>query len=191
MSFETSAPRGRYGLRVCTGVHAWALGLGLLAGPALAQEEAERTHGPPILLEQVTPEYPEDATGTADVVVNVTVGVDGSVLQATPASGPAAFVPAALNAARQLVFEPAMHGGQPIETTIPVHFHFAPHEDEHIDVAVYEIVVETEAAGSTETHAVAVLDEEDLARAAGEDLAQTVSQVPGGTAARGTEVGLE
>ncbi len=63
----------------------------------------------------------------ADVVLTVTVGVDGLVSQVeTIASGGAAFDSAATRAAWQWTFTPAQRGGQPVASRIRVPFHFAP-----------------------------------------------------------------
>lgn len=54
------------------------------------------------------------------------------------------------------------------------------------DPDVLEVVVEARAPGTDDTHATATLDAAALDRAAGQDLAETVSRVPGVAVARGT-----
>jgi TonB family protein len=71
------------------------------------------------LVNLVDPVYPPDAEqkrieGT--VKLHATIGVDGSVKDLQPLSGPALLLPAALIAVREWRYNPTLLNGQPIET---------------------------------------------------------------------------
>jgi iron complex outermembrane recepter protein len=87
---------------------------------------------PPVVIEHVDPEYPPSALPTrkhADVVVTVTIDVDGHVSKAEIAeSGGDDLDQAALVAAHQWIFSPGTRGGKPVATRIRLRFHFAPPE---------------------------------------------------------------
>ncbi len=152
---------------------------------------------PPVLLQQVAPAYPAEALPerlVGDVVVLLTVATDGTVVEATlqPAVAPAAtpsafFVAPALVAARTLRFTPATLEGVAVAVQVPVHFHFAPPPEELPAEAADTLVVQAvrdPTAG--EAHAVAVVDAEHLARVAGDDLAESIADVPGVALGRST-----
>lgn len=166
-------------------------------GSAFAQDDSGLSEDPsapsgefvaPRLLGQVTPVYPHGATGEAVITVRVTVGVAGSVVQVVPSSGPEAFVPATIEAARQLRFDPATRAGEAVEGTVLITFHFASPTEPHPleDEVAFEIVVEARRPESEDTHARTTIDEEALERTRGQDFAESISQVPGVTVGRGT-----
>ncbi|MFT7520992.1 MAG: iron complex outermembrane receptor protein, partial [Kiritimatiellia bacterium] len=143
---------------------------------------------PPRLLGQVTPVYPHGAVVEAEVAVRVTIDVDGRISGAEPDSGPDAFIAVSLDAARQLQFEPATRGGEPVPATVVVIFHFAPPSQPHAlheDVA-FEVVVEALHPDREDTHARTTLDAEALEQTRGLDLAESIARVPGVSVGRGT-----
>jgi iron complex outermembrane receptor protein len=162
------------------------------APPGPAPTAAPKTPGsivPPVLREQVAPAYPAAALPeklSGDVVILVTVGADGGVREVTHSSGgPEVFVAPALEAARALRFDPATRDGAPVGVKVPVHFHFAPPPEslvaEEPDTLVVQAVRDPTAG---ETHAVTVVDAERLEQLAGNDLAETLQEVPGVALAR-------
>ncbi len=116
-------------------IHAWrcaAVSAALWAMPALAEEHATPTAAPispaaprtaaPVLVERVEPVYPEAArlAGIGGVVsLQLEVGVDGSVgdVKVVRSAG-LGLDAAAITAARQLKFKPALQDGQPIAATV-------------------------------------------------------------------------
>ena len=71
------------------------------------------------LVNLVDPLYPPEAEqkhieGT--VRIHATIGVDGSIKDLQPLSGPASLLPAALTAVREWRYNPTLLNGQPIET---------------------------------------------------------------------------
>ena len=67
----------------------------------------------------VDPVYPPDAEqkhieGT--VRLHATIGMDGSIKDLQPLSGPPSLLPAALTAVREWRYNPTLLNGQPIET---------------------------------------------------------------------------
>jgi TonB family protein len=71
------------------------------------------------LVNLVDPQYPPDARqkhieGT--VKLHATIGVDGSIKDLQPVSGPPALLPAALTAVREWRYSPTLLNGKPIET---------------------------------------------------------------------------
>jgi TonB family protein len=79
---------------------------------------------PPVIINRVEAKYPEEARRaglTATVLLQLVVGVDGTVTDAKVAKGAGhGFDEAALEAARQLVFQPAMQDTIPV----PVQFNY-------------------------------------------------------------------
>ena len=170
-----------------------AFAVGVTVPDATAAPAAEVTAAPerrpPRLLGQVAPVYPGDAPEGAhgDVSVQVMVDAGGRVADAVVAAGPSVFHDAALDAAGRLRFAPADVDGSPVATSVLVRFHFAPPvaaRDEH--GSGVEIVVSARDADATDTHARQTLDQTQLDRSAGEDLATTVATVPGVVAAGGS-----
>jgi iron complex outermembrane receptor protein len=140
---------GRHGRRTFSsrfGVRTLLWWLGAAAGgiaPVMAAREASAQEGsasgapsappnatPPVVVQHVDAEYPRSALPErkhADVVVAVTVDVDGHVSKVDVLqSGGADLDEAATVAVRQWVFTPAMRGGKAVASRIKVPFHFAP-----------------------------------------------------------------
>ena len=99
----------------------------LLAAPAAA--------APPSAPEEITPprplaalhaDYPRDAAGAVDVLLEITVAGDGHVEAARVVEGPVPFTDAALAASKGWRFEPALRAGQPVRARIRAQIHFAP-----------------------------------------------------------------
>jgi TonB family protein len=88
---------------------------------------------PPKLRKDVRPEYPAAALEqeiAASVLLELDVDVTGAVVRASVAEGSQSpglgFEEAALAAAKQLEFEPALEGGKPVSVTITFRFRFVP-----------------------------------------------------------------
>ncbi|MGA7121843.1 MAG: TonB family protein [Polyangiaceae bacterium] len=85
---------------------------------------------PPVVVQHVDAVYPPSALAErkhTDVVLAVTVDVDGHVSKADVIqSGGSDLDEAAVVAARQWTFEPALRDGKPVASRIRVPFHFAP-----------------------------------------------------------------
>ena len=95
---------------------------------ARAQEAVQVT--PPVVVEHVDAVYPPSALADrrhADVVLAVTVDTDGHVskVEVLESGGPD-LDEAAIVAARQWTFVPAMKGDKPVASRIRQRFHFAP-----------------------------------------------------------------
>jgi TonB family protein len=76
---------------------------------------------------RLTPiEYPEGVTGTAEVVLQMTVGVDGIVTDVTVISGTPPFDEAARVSARAWRFDPALRDGRPVAARIRYTLRFEP-----------------------------------------------------------------
>jgi iron complex outermembrane receptor protein len=173
----------------------------LAVGPASAEEPApadeptspavEPVKVPPKVVEPATPEYPPEALAerpSGRVTVKVVVETDGSVSEVEYLSGgPEVFVAPAIEAARRVRFTPGTIDGAPMRWRLAVHFDFsppaptpAPPAESEPPVGYEEIVIYAERSlASTETHAVATMGIEDLERASGEDLGETIGGVPG------------
>lgn len=167
-------------LRGCLSAGAVGVGL-LLAAPAHADETR-----PPQVLSSVQPAYPSEllAEGlVGDVLVDVEVDAQGGVTAVQAVKGPAPFHAAAEAAARQLVLAPALLEGAPAPGRLRVRFHFEPPIDEEV---VVEVTVHARDPDAEDSHARTTLTKEELERAAGQDLATTLTQVPGVVAAGGT-----
>lgn len=84
---------------------------------------------PPTLVKRVPPVFPHEAAAAgraAEVVLDVSVGVSGAVIDITVVtSGGAAFDHAATTAVRQWTFNPATRDGRPIASRIRVPISFA------------------------------------------------------------------
>lgn len=98
------------------------------AGAAPPREAAAVT--PPSVLTHVDPVYPASALASRkheDVVLAVTIDADGHVTKVDVLeSGGSDLDEAAILAARQWTFVPAMRGGKPVASRIRMPFHFAP-----------------------------------------------------------------
>ncbi|MDG1480660.1 MAG: TonB-dependent receptor [Myxococcota bacterium] len=160
------------------------------AGPpgSTAEDQVLVSTEPPRLIKQVELDYPDEALLTGehgDVSVLVDVDATGQVAGVRFESGPEVFRSVSQEAASRLVFSPATTGDTPVAATTRVWFHFAPPES-HTEEPVAEMVVHSSDPDRNDTRARTTLDEADLERAAGADLAETVSQVPGVRMAQGT-----
>ncbi len=84
----------------------------------------------PVVMNHVDAVYPPSALATrehADVVLAVTVDADGHVSKVDVfQSGGSDLDEAAIVAARQWTFTPALKDGKPLASRIRVPFHFAP-----------------------------------------------------------------
>lgn len=104
----------------------------VLAAAPLSFAESSPGTGvtPPVVVQHVDAVYPPSALGErkhADVVLTVTVDADGHVSKVDVAqSGGADLDEAAVVAARQWTFVPAMRDGKPLASRIKMPFHFAP-----------------------------------------------------------------
>ncbi len=111
---------------VCAAATAFAL-----VSPRVCAQEASKSEvTPPVVVQHVDAIYPPSALAAskhADVVLTVTVDADGHVSKVDVLeSGGADLDEAAVVAARQWTFVPAMRNGKPIASRINVPFHFAP-----------------------------------------------------------------
>jgi TonB family protein len=101
-----------------------------LARPASAADATSSAVTPPVVVEHVDAVYPPSALGArkhADVVLTVTVDVDGHVSAVKVLTSAAPDLDeAAVVAVRQWTFVPAMRDGKPLPSRIRVPFHFAP-----------------------------------------------------------------
>jgi iron complex outermembrane receptor protein len=147
---------------------------------------------PPTLLQQVELQYPEAALSSGqhgDVSVLVDVDASGRVIGTRFESGPEVFRNVSLDTAARLDFAPATADGVPVAATTRVSFHFAPpgsgyHAKDHASHA--EMVIHSTNPDHKDTRARTTLEEEDLEKSAGDDLAKTISQIAGVRIAGGT-----
>jgi len=161
-----------------------ALFLALLLCPVGAWA-AEPTD--PVPLGEVAAEYPSEALqrglhGT--VVLDVAVDTEGTVTAVTVVEGHPLLAEAATDAARALRFDPARDAdGVPIASTARLTYSFAPHPPSVSETV--DVVAEREQP-EDDPKTVTALDEEALRRNRGQDLAETLEEVPGVVMARGT-----
>ncbi len=80
----------------------------------------------PRLIGEAIVEYPEGASGAADVVLELVIGVTGEVVDASVVEGAEPFAGAALARARSWRFEPAQSAGKPRAARIRFLISFAP-----------------------------------------------------------------
>jgi iron complex outermembrane receptor protein len=114
----------------CTGAASCASTAVAQPQPAPAPAPAVEVK-PPTVLHHVDAVYPSSALPGqehADVILTLTVDVDGHVskVDVAQSSGAADLDEAAVVAARQWTFTPAMRGDRPVASRIRVPFHFAP-----------------------------------------------------------------
>jgi iron complex outermembrane receptor protein len=110
---------------------AWGSAAGVwLRAPAAHAQPSPAAVTPPSVLEHVDAIYPASALKErkhTDVVLTVTVDADGHVSKVEVAqSGGTDLDEAAIVAARQWTFVPALRDGKPIASRIRIPFHFAP-----------------------------------------------------------------
>jgi iron complex outermembrane recepter protein len=115
---------------VSRGAVAFAIVSATLASPALAQSPPVTDVKAPAVVQRVDAVYPPSALAArlyADVLLTVTVDAEGHVSKVDVAqSGGPELDEAALVAARQWTFVPALREGKPVASRIRVPFHFAP-----------------------------------------------------------------
>ncbi len=160
-----------------------------LASPATAttatQRAADIEDRAPRLLDEVDLPYPEAAAESGvQGLVTVLVEVDraGAVVSTHFESGPEVFRAVSLDAASRLRFAPATANGNPVAATTRVSFQFAPPAGptgEPSAIPNAEIVVHSSNPDLEDTRARTTLDERDLERTSGDDLADTTSQIAG------------
>ena len=123
-----SYPRHARLLSVSKATALVAIGVGTAFSPTAYAQIAEVRA--PVVVQHTDAVYPASAIKDrkhADVVLTLTVDADGHVSKIDVAqSGGADLDEAAVVAARQWTFVPAMRGDQPVASRIRVPFHFAP-----------------------------------------------------------------
>lgn len=113
------------------------LGVALLAaGLCCAARAARAAHDEPPAIERpqavdVHVAYPETGSGAATVVVELLVGADGRVTEATVVSGEEPFAAATLEAASGFRFEPARRNGVAVEARVRFAVAFTPTPTAH------------------------------------------------------------
>ena len=103
-----------------------------------APNERAPSEGPPVADDALTPpkahdtpvEYPEGATGRAEVVLEITVNAAGEVTVASVVAGVPPFDAAALAAATKWRFDPARKGGHAVAARIRYTVRFEPAPEE-------------------------------------------------------------
>src|SRR5258708_4743784 len=107
--------------------------LGAPREPGAATERATSSAASPVLVppapKETPVEYPEGGEGDAQVVLDITIGVDGKVTGAAVVSGEAPFDDAALRSVRDWRFEPARSDGRPVAARIRYALGFEPSPD--------------------------------------------------------------
>jgi TonB family protein len=91
---------------------------------------------PPVLTSTAEVPYPDGATGTASVVLVVTVNADGTVRDASVETPNPPFSDAAIAAARGWHYTPALRDGKPVAAKIKVAIAFQPPVVEPVPAAV-------------------------------------------------------
>ena len=136
---------------------------------------------PPQLRSTIELGYPPEAAATGahgNVEVHVAVDAAGRVTAVDVISGDPIFHAETKRVASGLSFRPATHDGIPVSGVTLLRFHFAPPDDFYDDDDIDRILV-IGNADRYDTKSRTTLDETDLERSTGEDLANTVAQVPG------------
>jgi TonB family protein len=93
------------------------------APPAAADDEVEK----PVVIKKVDPIYPEEAKSQhieGEVSVDMRIGTDGLVKEATIRKSVPQLDDAALAAARQWEFRPGKVKGKPVEVVLTITFEF-------------------------------------------------------------------
>lgn len=96
------------------------------AAPGAAPAAPHEIVVAPRLIGEAIVEYPEGASGAADVVLELVIGVTGEVLDARAVEGQEPFTSAALARARGWRFEPAQSAGKPRAARIRFLITFSP-----------------------------------------------------------------
>lgn len=108
------------------------LGDSLIIDPSLFEgdpgmEDYVAVEEEPVPIKQVAPQYPtiaREAEIEGKVVVKALVDKEGKVTKAVVVDGPEIFRDAALAAAKQWVFKPAIMGGKPVKVWVAIPFRF-------------------------------------------------------------------
>lgn len=157
------------------------------ASPGVVVEEA--LTAPPVLLTPLEPIWPPGAPPEARgvVVLELTVAPDGAVIGVEVMEGPELFRASAIATAQALRFQPSTHGSAPVQgrARLQLVFEGPPAPVEQAPGAE-ELVVTAEDPDRVDPRARTTLGAAELERAAGGDLAETVSSVPGVVRAGGT-----
>ena len=136
----------------------------------------------PKLLHKVELRFPEDAPKglKGDVTLRVMVDENGKPSKVEIISGPNVFHKEAIRAGYNLEFEPAQKDGTAIPSSIRIHFHFA-HGVHGLPASgnIKELVIVSERSDEITTLSKSTIDEKQLEKTSGQQLADTVSQVPG------------
>jgi len=129
-SFRVMCPKHRVHRAIVASLACGAAAAVALGAPTAQAQSSPAAVTPPSVLEHVDPVYPASALKErkhTDVVLTVTVDADGHVSKLEVAqSGGADLDEAAIIAARQWTFVPALRDGKPVASRIRVPFHFAP-----------------------------------------------------------------
>ena len=138
-------------------------------------------------LDEVTAPYPAKALLRGvhgDVVIDVEVDETGRVVGVEVLEGHPLLAEAAVDAAREISFEPARNSeGNPVSGRTQLVYSFGPHMDAVLEKV--DVVAEREQPEDN-PRAVVTLDAEILKQKRGVDLATTLEDVPGVVIARGT-----
>ena len=99
--------------------------------PLFAQQQGDEDIVKPTLIKKVAPHYPaaaKESRTQGKVVLSVTVGKDGKVVNVTVKDGDAVLAEAAVEAVKEWEYEPARKKGEPVECvmTVDVNFTLAP-----------------------------------------------------------------
>jgi TonB family protein len=91
------------------------------------QQQGDEDIVKPKLVKKVTPHYPpaaKESRTQGKVVLDVTVGKDGKVVNVTVKDGDAVLAEAAVEAVKDWEYEPARKKGEPVECMITVDVNF-------------------------------------------------------------------
>jgi TonB family protein len=109
------------------------LSLGIACAYALPQDDKNKAGDPdavkPVLIEKVSPKYPEDARKEkveGNVLIETSIGADGKVLEAKSVESPdPRLAQAAVEAVKQWKFKPATLKGKPVRAKMTITIRFA------------------------------------------------------------------
>lgn len=92
--------------------------------PSSPPADLRASPGVPVPIQWERPPYPPNARGNGVVILEVSVGPDGSVGRIRTIGGTPPFTTAAVDAALRWTFRPAVSGGAPVATTAYLVFGF-------------------------------------------------------------------
>ena len=147
--------------------------------PEQTQPSASVT--PPQIQTYIQPIYPDNAPSkTEEIQVRVLLEINeqGHVTHSSFEEGPQELKQASLNAASQLIFSPATQDGIPIAVKTTFTLTFYP-TSSISDETVKEIIIHSSDTDKEDTRTRKTLDEEELERSMGDDLATTISTIAG------------